>query len=494
MNTARRRAALAAAYLGTFLATLDISIVNVALPTMQTALDTDIAGLQWVVNAYAICLSAFMLSAGPASDRHGHKRAWLAGVVLFTAGSALCGLAPTLGILLAGRAVQGLSAALLIAGALPILTHIFPEPKARASAIGGWSAFSALALILGPLLGGLLLDSFGWQSIFLINLPLGLLAIALGAWGIPERRFPDHAARDPWGQALSILALGALAYGLIQAGETGFATPLTLLTLGLALVCLLLFAMVERRVERPLLPLALFRQPAFVLANNASFMLGFAYYSSLFFFSIYLQQIHGWSPVETGWRMMPQFFVTGCLSMLFGRLGMWLPVRTLMISGYALIAIAMFAMMLCDAQTDYVFIGINLAVLGAGAGLAVPATSLVIMGMAPPEQAGSVSATMNALRQAGMTLGIALLGALMSSRAIHQLTASAADAGLPDAPALAYQAITQHQFPADLAAQLMERYIAAMTGGFHLAMLGAGVSALLAIGGLLVLRAPAQQD
>lgn len=494
MNTARRRAALAAAYLGTFLATLDISIVNVALPTMQTALQTDIAGLQWVVNAYAICLSAFMLSAGPAADRHGHKRAWLAGVVLFTVGSAICGLASTLAVLLAGRAIQGVSAALLIAGALPILTHIFPEPKARANAIGGWSAFCALALILGPLLGGLLLHGLGWQSIFLINLPLGLLAIALGAWGIPERRFPDHAARDPWGQALSVIALGALAYGLIQAGDTGFGTPATLLALGVAVLGFILFAVVERRLARPLLPLQLFRQPAFVLANNASFMLGFAYYSSLFFFSIYLQQIHGWSPVETGWRMMPQFFVTGCLSMLFGRLGMWLPVRTLMISGYALNALAMFAMMFCDAHTPYWFIGINLVLLGAGAGLAVPATSLVIMGMAPAEQAGSVSATMNALRQAGMTLGIALLGALMSSQAIRQLTHSATEAGLPDAAALAHLAINQHQFPADAGAQLAGLYTSAMTSGFHLAMLGAGVACLLAIAGLLAIRhsAPAQ--
>ncbi|CAM4056034.1 MFS transporter [Kerstersia similis] len=491
MNTARRRAALAAAYLGTFLATLDISIVNVALPTMQTALHTDIAGLQWVVNAYAICLSALMLSAGPAADRHGHKRAWLAGVILFTAGSAVCGLAPNLGILLAGRAIQGVAAALLIAGALPILTHIFPEPKARASAIGGWSAFSALALILGPLLGGLLLDSLGWQSIFLINLPLGLLAVALGAWGIPERRFPDHAARDPWGQALSVIALGALAYGLIQAGETGFLTPLTLLTLGLALAGFVLFILVERRVARPLLPLALFRHTAFVLANNASFMLGFAYYSSLFFFSIYLQQIHGWSPVETGWRMMPQFVVTACLSMLFGRLGMWLSVRTLMLCGYALIAVAMFAMMGCDATTAYGVIGLNLALLGAGAGLAVPATSLVIMGMAPPEQAGSVSATMNALRQAGMTLGIALLGALMSSDATRQLALRAAKAGLPDASALAQQVITQHRFPAGLAAQLADSYTAAMTSGFHLAMLGAGLASLLALAGLLRMRIPA---
>lgn len=188
MQASRRRAALCAVCLGSFLATLDISIVNVALPTMLTALRTDVAGLQWVVNAYAICLSALMLSAGPMADRYGHKHVWLGGVLLFTAGSALCSWAPALSTLLAGRAVQGVAAALLIAGAMPILTHAFPDPKERTNVIGAWSAFNALALISGPLLGGLLLRFSGWQSIFLINLPLGMAAWALGRYGITEHR------------------------------------------------------------------------------------------------------------------------------------------------------------------------------------------------------------------------------------------------------------------------------------------------------------------
>lgn len=162
MRLSRHHAALAAAYLGTFLASLDISIVNVALPTMQSALHTDIAGLQWVINAYAICLSAFMLCAGPLADRYGHKRAWLCGLVLFTSGSVLCGMAPNLVVLLTGRAIQGGSAALLISGAMPILSHAFPDARQRAHVIGGWSAFSALSLILGPLLGGILLEWLGW--------------------------------------------------------------------------------------------------------------------------------------------------------------------------------------------------------------------------------------------------------------------------------------------------------------------------------------------
>lgn len=478
MQPFRRFAAACAVYLGTFIATLDISIVNVALPTIQTELRTDIAGLQWVVNAYAVCLSAFMLSAGPVADRHGHKRAWLGGVTLFTVGSALCGLAPSLSVLLVGRAIQGVSAAFLISGTMPILIHLFPDPKQRAHVIGGWSAFTALALILGPLMGGLLLQSLGWQSIFLINLPLGLIAVGLGLWGIPERKYPDHAALDPAGQVLSILSLGALAYGMIAAGDHSFFGTMPLIAL--ALVGFALFAAVEKRVRRPLLPVALFRDRPFVIANFASFILGFSYYSSLFFFSVFLQQIQGWSPAEAGWRMMPQFVTTGCISLLFGRLSVIVPTRWLMIAGLGLTTLSISGMALCTAETSYGIVALLFGLLGAGAGLAVPATGIVVMSMSPPELSGSVSATMNALRQAGMTMGIALLGTLMSNQAILVLTHALSDQGIADAAAIARQAVTHHSFPDTLPA-LSRVYSSAMESGFHVAMLCAGLACVVAL-------------
>ena len=487
MHRSRRRAALVAAYLGTFLATLDISIVNVALPTLQAALHTDIAGLQWVVNAYAICLSAFMLSTGPLGDRYGLKRTWLAGVILFTAGSALCALAQSLDVLLAGRAVQGIAGALLIPGALPILTHALPDPKERAQVIGGWSAFSALALILGPLLGGLLLHGAGWQSIFLINIPLGMIAIGLGLWGIPERKHPDHAALDPVGQVLSIFFLGALTYGLIAAGDHGFTATAPLLALTLAAIGLAIFAVVELRVRRPLLPLSLFRERSFAVANFASCALGFSYYSSLFFFSIFLQQIQGWSPVETGWRMMPQFVVTGCMSILFGRLSSVVSVRWLMVAGYGLIAFSMSAMIIFTADTPYWIVGALFGLLGLSAGLAVPATSMVVMSAAPPEQSGTASATMNALRQTGMTIGIAFLGTLMSNRAIRVLADAASNQGIADAATVARQAVMHHVLP-DTLPGLSDLYTYAMERGFHAAMLFAGIACALAMALLLTVQ------
>ncbi|MGG4605145.1 MFS transporter [Paenalcaligenes sp. Me131] len=474
MQASKRRAAVLAAYLGTFLATLDISIVNVALPSMQTALQTDIAGMQWVVNVYAIGLSAIMLSAGSVADKVGHKRCWLAGAIVFTLASWLCGVAPSVSWLLWGRALQGLSAAFLIIGALPILTHLYTDPAERAHCIGGWSAFTALALILGPLLGGVLLEQWGWQSIFLINLPLGACAIVLGAWAIPERRYVDQAAKDPIGQLLSLVILGALAYGTIAAGQEGVTGVTPMWCWAIAVVGVLAFIQVERKVTNPLIPLVLFKKPVFAVANMASFFLGFSYYSSLFFFSLYFQQVQEWSPAEAGWRMMPLFIATGCVSLCFGRFSENTKVSTLMTAGYVLIAVSMAAMMWCTVDTPYWIMGSLLLIMGVGAGFAVPGTSLTIMSMAPAELTGSVSGTMNALRQAGMTMGIALLGVILSAEAITELTQRLSAEGVDQAAHLAQQAVLYHEGVHGLSGMAGD-YALSMASGFQMAMLVAGL-------------------
>ncbi len=481
MHPARRRALVLAVNLGSFITILDISIVNVALPTMQAALRIDMAGLQWVVDAYALFLSAFMLSAGPLGDRYGRKRSWLAGVLLFTAGSALCGLADNLTALLIGRAVQGVAGALLVPGALSLLTQAFPDPKERAQTIGIWASCNAISLIVGPMLGGVLVAHFNWQSIFLINLPVGALAIALGAWSITESAHPEHAAFDPAGQALSVLWLGALTYGLIAAGEHGWAAPQATVALAIAAVGLLAFLWVEHRAARPILPLGLFRDAGFAITNFASFVLGFSAYSSLFFFSLYLQHVQGLSPLATGWQLAPQFAAAGLVSLVFGRLNLRFGLPRLMIAGFAFIGLAMLGMTRFEAHTPYLVSGSLLVLLGLGTGLAVPSTSMAVMATVPRERSGMASATMNALRQTGMTIGIALLGALMSGRAIEALTASLAQRGAPDAQALALAraAITLHELPAQ-PANAAELAAAALAGGFHAAMLFAGAASLLA--------------
>jgi len=486
MHPARRRALVLAVNLGSFITILDISIVNVALPTMQAALRIDMAGLQWVVDAYALFLSAFMLSAGPLGDRYGRKRSWLAGVLLFTAGSALCGLADSLPALLIGRAVQGVAGALLVPGALSLLTQAFPDPKERAQAIGIWASCNAVSLIVGPMLGGVLVAHFDWQSIFLINLPVGALAVALGAWSITESAHPDHAAFDPAGQALSVLWLGALTFGLIAAGEHGWAAPQAAGALAVAACGLLAFLWVEHRVARPILPLGLFRDTGFAITNVASFVLGFSAYSSLFFFSLYLQHVRGLSPLAAGWQLAPQFAAAGLVSVVFGRLNLRFGLPRLMIAGYTLIGAAMLGMTGFEADTPYAVSGSLLVLLGLGTGLAVPSTSMAVMATVPRERSGMASATMNALRQTGMTIGIALLGALMSGRAIEALTASLSRLGAPDARALARAAITQHAMPGQ-PVNAAALYADALAGGFHAAMLAAGVASLVAA--LLLLAA-----
>lgn len=483
MPSSPRYGLIAAVYVGTFMATLAISIVTVALPAIQVALETDLSGLQWVVGAYALCLSAFMLSAGPISDRYGRKRVWLIGVALFSTGSAISAMASSLGVLIAGSALQGIAGALVIPGALSILTQAFTDPGQRAHVIGGWASFSAVSLILGPMLGGILVDNVGWSSIFLINIPLGVLTIALGLKGISESADPNHAALDPAGQVLSIVFLGALTYALIDAGHASWTSPRVACGLAVATAALIAFITVELRAARPVLPVDLFRQPTFAAVNFASFALGFSGYSSLFFFSLFLQQVQGLSATTAGWRMAPVFVAMAVMSSLFGRLSSWCGTRWPMIVGYALLGSSMLAMALFTPDTPYPIVAMVFAILGIGMGLAVPSTGAAAMAAAPRERSGTASATMNALRQGGMTIGIALLGTLMSSRAISSMTDYISSTSTADTLSVATNAVRQHAMPIglEMAPELFRSALAEAIGqGFSLAVACAGAFGLLA--------------
>ncbi len=483
MQISRRAVAVAAVYLGTFMATLAISIVSVALPAIQSSLDTSLSGLQWVVGAYTLCLSAFMLSAGPLADRYGRKRTWLIGVGLFTLGAAICAMAGSLAMLIAGCALQGLAGALVIPGALSILTQAFPEPVERAHVIGGWSSFNAISLILGPMVGGLLVDYAGWPSIFLVNLPVGLIALGLGLFGIEESSHPDHAALDPAGQILSIVFLGALTLSLINAGHSGWGASETIVPMVISALTLLAFIAVEMRSLRPVLPVDLLRQRAFASANFASFVLGFSGYTSLFLFSLFLQQGQGWTATETGWRMAPVFTAMLVSSSFFGRLARRFGINRLMVAGYSLLGGAMLLMVSFTSATPYHIVAPVFALLGIGLGLAVPSTGAAAMGSAPRERTGAASATMNALRQGGMTIGIALLGTIMSMRAVASLEAVFAKSGVIDSAAIATVAVQRHEMPSNLkiAPAIFHEMLAdAFTHGFSLAVAVAGALGLAA--------------
>ncbi|TPM26985.1 DHA2 family efflux MFS transporter permease subunit [Mesorhizobium sp. B2-3-4] len=486
---------VAAVYLGSFVALLDVSIVNVALPTIQQALNTDFGGLQWVVDAYTLCLSAFMLSSGLIGDRYGRKRSWLAGVAIFVIGSLICAVAPNLAVLLAGRVVQGIAGSLLIPGALSILTQAFPDPRERAGVIGGWASFAAISLVVGPVLGGILVETVGWQSIFLINLPLGLVTIVLGALSIGETAHPEHAHLDLVGLALSILWLGALTFGLISAGENGWGDARTIAALVVGIAFLAAFLAFEARTPRPMLPLGLFGDVRFAVANVASFALGFTSYTSVFFFSMFLQQVQGWSPTQTGLRMAPAFLVQIVVSPWIGRLSARFGHSALMTLGYTGIGLSLLGMCWAGTSTPYAWLCLLFVIGGLGNSLAIPTGSAAAMSYAPRERSGMVSAVINATRQSGLAIGIALLGALMSMRATSLLTGYLRDAGVANAEQAARAAVSRHDFATDAAIGergVHDLFAAAYAGGFHAAMLTAAIGAFLAAALLMAVLAPAE--
>ena len=480
MSYTKRLSLICAICLGTFMATLDISIVNVALPTIQNDINANMATLQWIVDAYALCLSACILSSGPLSDRFGRKKVWLWGVIIFTLGSLICAIAQQHEILILGRIIQGVAAAALIPGALSLITHAFPVDIERIRIIGIWSSVSALSLIIGPILGGALVHASGWASIFLINIPIGAITVLLGWYGLSESADPEDVALDPLGQLTSILGLGLLTYGFIEAGSVGWSDYRTVFALIVGLIFITLFVIVEKRIERPLLPLSLFKDRSFFQYNLSSFTLGFATYSNVFFIAFFLQKAQGWSALETGLRMAPEFIAMALFSMLFGRFSRYISVRKLMIFGFLLIAISSCLLATLATNSSYTITGSYLFILGAGMGLATPAIGVLVMKSVAPSRSGMASATMNALRQTGMTMGIALLGSLMIQQAINYMMIQSQALGIVAEPINIITLVTENK-TASLDNQLVALLPEAFNSGFAYAMLTAGLSCFITL-------------
>lgn len=338
---------------------------------------------------------------------------------------------------------------------------------------------SALSLIIGPILGGFLVDSFNWTTIFLINIPIGLLTLLLGWLGIQESSDPDKAALDPMGQALSIIALGGLTFALIEAGEQGWGSYFTLSGLIIAIIAFLGFIWVERHVARPLLPFFLFKKnPFFFQYNMASFALGFATYSNVFFIALFLQKGQGWGAFEAGIRMAPEFIAMAIFSFSFGKLSRYLSVRNLMIFGFILIALASLLLTRVNAETPYIPIAITLFILGAGMGMSTPAIGALVMASVDKAYSGIASAVMNALRQTGMTLGIALLGTLMTHRAVEQLLQDDKLVRMLSTQEIKHLIQTSSAMPSAFIEQVTR---SAFVSGFNVAMLGGAVAIMITL-------------
>lgn len=478
-------ALLAAVFLGTFMALLDMSIVTVALPAIQSGLSAGMSGVQWVIDSYILCLSSLMLSGGALGDRYGRKRLWLIGVALFTAGSALCVVATSLPVLVCGRFVQGTAAALLVPGALSILTQSFPHAAQRARLIGWWGMFGGISVVLGPVLGGLLVDQFGWPSIFLINVPLGLLTLSLGFAAIPETADPAHASVDVQGQALGVLWLGALSYALITGRDVGWASPPTLIILIVAIVTFIAFIMVELRADHPMLPVRYFKSAPFAATNAASFILGFGSYAIFFFVSLYLQQVRHHSATAAGLRFLPLCCAIMLVSVVSGRLTGRHGPRIPMIGGYTLTGLGLLGMCLFEPDTSDLIIGLVSAVTGLGMGMALPATNAAVFITVPRERSGTAAATVNATRQTGTALGVAILGGVISAYAVPVASQLLEPYDVPDsARQWVAEFIVLHSggapdgfLPPSAAAEVFAR---AFADGFQVSAAIAGVVSLIA--------------
>src|SRR3954465_1488174 len=412
------RLTLLAMSLGFAVVQLDVSVVNVAIRPIGDALGGGGAGLQWIVNAYTITFAAFILSAGAVGDRVGARRVFVAGFALFTAASAVWGPGPSPGALGAGRAVQGVGAAVLVPCSLILLNHAYPEPHERARAVGFWAAGASVALSAGPLVGGALIAPLGWRAIFFINVPVGLLGIRLALRHARETPpAPGHRLDLP-GQAAGILALGALAAALVEGGRAGWTEPAVLAGYAVALAALGAFVAIEARSAAPMLPLGFFPSRTFSAASAMGLLLNIAVYGLIFVLSLYFQRAQGRSALATGLAFAPMTGIVMATNVGAGRLAGRIGARRVMLLGAVLAAAGCLALRFADAGTPYLTMVVQLVAFGAGVGLVVPLMTSELLGSVDRARSGAAPGTLNPVRPTGSVIGVALYGSLVAASSV----------------------------------------------------------------------------
>lgn len=413
---------LAATILASSMAFIDGTVVNVALPFLQTNLNATAIGIQWVVEAYSLFLSALLLVGGSLGDRYGRRWIFNIGVVVFAIASVACGFAANIEQLIAARAVQGIGGALLVPGSLALITASFSE-KERGKAIGTWSGFSAMTTAIGPVMGGWLVEHVSWRAVFFLNVPLALAVIVISVWRVPESREEGQQGSQDWlGAALATLSLGALVYGLIESPRLGFSNPIVLGTLVGGLVSLVLFVWCEARAKNPMVPLGLFRSKDFAGANLLTLLLYAALSGMMFFFALNLIQVQGYSATAAGAALLPFIVIMFTLSRwsggLFDRFGPRLP----LVVGPAISAVglALFAMPSVSGNYWTSFFP-AVVVLGFGMAITVAPLTTTVMDSVGEEQAGTASGINNAVSRTAGLLAIAVFGVVILHAFSYQL-------------------------------------------------------------------------
>ena len=435
---------LVAVSLGTFMLLLDLTVVNVALPQIQSSLHSSFSDLQWIIDAYALTLAALLLTGGSLADLYGRKRLWIIGLVIFTAASALCGAAQTTLMLEISRGVQGVGGAIMFADSLAILGNAF-RGKDQGIAFGIWGAITAIAAAVGPIVGGAIVTGLSWRYIFFLNIPIAIVTGAVSLARVRESRNP--AARRPdWpGLVLFTAALASLVYALTESDTAGFGAPQVIGTLAGAAVLLAAFVAVEWRNQHAMLDLSLFKVPTFSGGNIAGFAMSAGIFSAFLYLVLYLQDVLHYSPLQTGLRLLLLSGAVFVVSGISGRLSTFVPIRFLIGGGLALVGAGMTLMLGLDASSDWTHLIPGLIVSGVGLGFIEPPLASTAIGVVQPQRAGMASGINVTFRQVGISVGIALLGTIFASRLGAFVTANTAGTALhPQAGAIATAVRNDH--------------------------------------------------